>query len=87
MAKSLVYAGLMVGPVMKSMTLNGQWQGYFDQGVEELFFTAPLHKVVELETAADYYDSDVILISMLSEVPDAMGTHAVLSDDGFTVLR
>ncbi|MGB2533404.1 MAG: hypothetical protein ACPH95_06075, partial [Porticoccaceae bacterium] len=20
--------------------LNGQWQGYFDQGVEELFFTA-----------------------------------------------
>ena len=36
--------------------LNGQWQGYFDQGVDELFFTAPLHKVVELETAADYYD-------------------------------
>ena len=65
--------------------LNGQWQGYFDQGVEELFFTAPLHKVVELETAADYYDyqceseQDVI-----QEVPDTIGTHAVLSDDGFS---
>ena len=29
--------------------LNGQWQGYYDQGVDELFFAAPLHKVVELE--------------------------------------
>ena len=36
--------------------LNGQWQGYYDQGVDELFFAAPLHKVVELETAADYYE-------------------------------
>ena len=36
--------------------LNGQWQGYYDQGVDQLFFNAPLHKVVELETAADYYD-------------------------------
>ncbi|MGC6480678.1 MAG: hypothetical protein ACON4S_00430 [Porticoccaceae bacterium] len=67
--------------------LNGQWQGYFDQGVEELFFTAPLHKVVELETAADYYDyqcdseQDVI-----QEVPDTIGTHAVLSDDGFSTI-
>ena len=64
--------------------LNGQWQGYFDQGVEELFFSAPLHKVVELETAADYYEyqcdneQDVI-----QEVPDSIGTHAVLSDDNF----
>ena len=64
--------------------LNGQWQGYFDQGVDELFFTAPLHKVVELETAADYYDyqcdseQDVI-----QEVPDTIGTHAVLSADKF----
>ena len=64
--------------------LNGQWQGYYDQGVDELFFTAPLHKVVELETAADYYeyqcnsDHDII-----QEMPDTIGTHAVLSEDGF----
>jgi hypothetical protein len=55
--------------------------------VDELFFTAPLHKVVELETAADYYDyqcdseQDVI-----QEVPDTIGTHAVLSDDGFATI-
>lgn len=64
--------------------LNGQWQGYYDQGVDELFFAAPLHKVVELETAADYYeyqcDSDREIIQ---EVPDSIGTHAVLSADGF----
>lgn len=36
--------------------LNGQWEGYYDQGVDEVFFAAPLHKVVELETAADYYE-------------------------------
>jgi hypothetical protein len=64
--------------------LNGQWQGYYDQGVDELFFTAPLHKVVELETAADYYEyqcqseQDII-----QEMPDTIGTHAVLSEDGF----
>jgi len=64
--------------------LNGQWQGYYDQGVDELFFTAPLHKVIELETAADYYeyqcDSEQDIIQ---EVPDTIGTHAVLSGDGF----
>ena len=64
--------------------LNGQWQGYYDQGVDELFFAAPLHKVVELETAADYYeyqcDSEREIIQ---EVPDSIGTHAVLSTDGF----
>ena len=64
--------------------LNGQWQGYYDQGVDQLFFNAPLHKVVELETAADYYDyqcdSDKDIIQ---EIPDSIGTHAVLSEDSF----
>ena len=64
--------------------LNGQWEGYYDQGVDELFFAAPLHKVVELETAADYYeyqsDNDREIIQ---EIPDTIGTHAVLSTDGF----
>ena len=64
--------------------LNGQWQGYYDQGVDQLFFNAPLHKVVELETAADYYDyqcdSDEEIIQ---EIPDSIGTHAVLSADSF----
>ena len=60
--------------------LNGQWQGYYDEGVDELFYSAPLHKIVELETAADYYeyqcDSE---LEIIQEIPDTIGTHAVLS--------
>ncbi|MBT5388649.1 MAG: hypothetical protein HN817_09475 [Porticoccaceae bacterium] len=64
--------------------LNGQWQGYYDQGVDELFFAAPLHKVVELETAADYYEYQCDSgQEVIQEVPDGIGTHAVLSADGF----
>ncbi|MGB1867924.1 MAG: hypothetical protein ACPH64_03560 [Porticoccaceae bacterium] len=64
--------------------LNGQWQGYYDQGVDELFFAAPLHKVVELETAADYYEYQCENgREIIQEVPDTIGTHAVLSADGF----
>ncbi|MEJ2415514.1 MAG: hypothetical protein P8Y45_00970 [Exilibacterium sp.] len=67
--------------------LNGQWEGYYDSGIDEVFYDAPIHKVVELETAAEYYEfqcedpSDVI-----QEVPDTIGTHAVLSDNGFHTL-
>ena len=65
--------------------LNGQWQGYYDQGVDELFFAAPLHKVVELETAADYYEYQCETgREIIQEVPDTIGTHAVLSADGFS---
>ena len=61
--------------------LNGQWEGDYDQGVDEVFFAAPLHKVVELETAADYYvfqynESP----SIVQESPDTIGTHAALSE-------
>lgn len=64
--------------------LNGQWQGYYDQGVDKLFFTAPLHKVVELETAADYYEYQCESEQeVIQEIPDTIGTHAVLSEDGF----
>lgn len=67
--------------------LNGQWEGYYDPGIDEVFFDAPIHKIVELETAAEYYElqcedsTDVI-----QEVPDTIGTHAVLSDNGFRSL-
>jgi hypothetical protein len=64
--------------------LNGQWEGYYDQGVDELFFAAPLHKVVELETAADYYEYQCDTgREVIQEIPDTIGTHAVLSTDGF----
>lgn len=67
--------------------LNGRWEGYFDPGIDDIFDEAPIHKVVELETAAEYYEyesenpEDII-----QEVPDTIGTHAILSDDGFQSL-
>ena len=62
-------------------TLNGHWEGYYDQGVDEVFFAAPLHKVVELETAADYYEfQHDESPSIVQEIPDTIGTHAALSE-------
>ncbi|WP_041522626.1 hypothetical protein [Gilvimarinus agarilyticus] len=61
--------------------LNGQWEGYYDAGIDEVFFDAPMHKIIELETAAEYYelecenDDDVV-----QELPDTIGTHAVLAN-------
>ncbi len=62
--------------------LNGSWEGYRDPGIDDIFYDAPRHKVVELQLAADYYkfvpgaDDEVV-----QEVPDMIGTHAVLSTD------
>lgn len=67
--------------------LNGHWEGYYDPGIDDVFEEPPIHKVVELETAADYYEyqcenpDDII-----QEVPDTIGTHAILSSDGFQSL-
>ena len=64
--------------------LNGRWEGYYDPGIDEIFNEPPIHKVVELESAAEYYEyqcddpEDII-----QEIPDAIGTHAILSGDGF----
>lgn len=60
--------------------LEGQFEGYYDPGIDEAFFDAPIHKVVELETAAEYYEfksenpQDIV-----QEIPDTIGTHAVFN--------
>ena len=61
--------------------LHGRWEGYYDPGVDEIFFEPPMHKVIELETAAEYFDyicedPDEVI----QELPDTLGTHAVFSD-------
>lgn len=67
--------------------LNGNWEGYYDPGIDELFFEPPIHKVVELETAAEYYEYECENgDEIIQEVPDTIGTHAVLSDSGFKSL-
>lgn len=68
--------------------LNGKWEGYFDPGIEDIFYEAPLHKVIELETAAEYYelicDSDTDIVQ---ELPDTIGTHAIFSSEGFQNIK
>lgn len=67
--------------------LNGKWEGYYDPGIDELFFEPPLHKVLELESAAEYYEFDYEAEEdIIQEIPDTLGTHAVLSTDGFKTL-
>jgi hypothetical protein len=64
--------------------LNGRWEGYRDPGLEDIFYVAPTHKVVELETASDYYDYDIEDdAEVIQEIPDTIGTHAVLTSNGF----
>jgi len=64
--------------------LNGKWEGYYDPGIDEIFFDPPIHKIVELESAAEYYEMDWESDEdIVQEIPDTIGTHAVLSSDGF----
>ena len=64
--------------------LNGHWEGYRDPYTEEIFFAPPSHKIIELETAADYYGIENLpASSTLQEIPDVIGTHAVFTDNGF----
>jgi len=64
--------------------LNGRWEGYRDPGIDEIFYTAPAHKSLELQTSLEYYDYDIELpTDIIQEIPDIIGTHAVLTQDGF----
>jgi len=67
--------------------LNGMWEGYYDPGIDEIFFEAPIHKIVELESAAEYYEIECEdEQEIIQEIPDTIGTHAVMSNDGFRSL-
>lgn len=64
--------------------LNGSWEGYYDPGIEQVFYEAPDHKIIELESAANYYEFQCENeIDIIQEVPDTIGTHAVFTEDGF----
>lgn len=64
--------------------LNGHWEGYYDSAINRVFYDAPQHKRVELEAAAEYFDyDDCIAEDILQELPDTLGTHAVLTHNGF----
>lgn len=68
--------------------LNGHWEGYRDPGIEDIFFTPPTHKIIELETAAEYYEYQCEAADdIIQEIPDIIGTHAVLTSDGFKTFK
>ncbi len=60
--------------------LEGQFEGFYDPGIDEVFFEAPIHKIVELETAAEYYEYESEdPNAVVQEIPDTIGTHAVFN--------
>lgn len=60
--------------------LEGQFEGYYDPGIDESFLEAPVHKVVELETSAEYYEFESPNAhDVVQEIPDTIGTHAVFN--------
>jgi hypothetical protein len=68
--------------------LNGCWEGYYDPDIDNVFYDAPMHKVIELETSLAYFETHLVEDenAILQEIPDNVGTHAMLmGDDGKTL--
>ncbi len=64
--------------------LNGHWEGYFDSTHDQAFFEPPSYKIAELDSASDYYKTDNDDKNLIiQEIPDNIGTHAVLTEDHF----
>jgi hypothetical protein len=60
--------------------LEGRFEGYYDPGIDEIFYDAPDHKIIELETSASYYQFHCSHSEeVIQEIPDNIGTHAVLT--------
>lgn len=61
--------------------VHGHWEGYYDPGIDEIFTEPPMHKVIELETASEYFNYQCETPDeIVQELPDTLGTHAVFSD-------
>lgn len=59
---------------------DGRWEGYYDKNSGEIFYEPPIHKVLELETAVNYFNhDDCCAEDILQEIPDTIGTHAMLN--------
>jgi len=77
--------------------LNGRWEGYRNPKNNTIFYEAPEHKVAELESSATFYSEEDHQGSnyptdptqhhhtreVIQEIPDVIGTHAVLTQNGF----
>ena len=52
---------------------------FYNPYTETLFFEPPEHKIVELDAAYEFFNSDS---DQLQEFPDTIGTHALLIKPG-----
>ncbi|PJE80593.1 hypothetical protein CI610_00415 [invertebrate metagenome] len=67
--------------------LNGHWEGYYDNHNKRVFFDAPMHKAMELKAALKQYPiEETENQSVYQEIPDPIGTHAVLTENNFKTL-
>lgn len=68
--------------------LNGYWAGYRNPKTEDIFYEPPKHKVVELETAAEYFSGqEALSAEWIQEIPDSLGTHALFTPDDFHTIQ
>lgn len=59
--------------------LHGCWEGYYDPDIDHVFYDAPMHKVLELETSLAYFeDNNKAEQDVVQQLPDNIGTHAML---------
>ena len=61
--------------------LNGTWRGYRNPVNGKVFFDAPQHKFNELRCAVRYFAPIPRHDSIIQEIPDNIGTHAIFSKD------
>lgn len=65
---------------------HGHFEGYYDPETDSIFFEAPMHKIVELETSLAYFEQEEVQTDadkVIQRIPDNIGTHAIAicSDD------
>lgn len=59
----------------------GLWEGYYDPHKDDIFYEAPMHKALELETAVEFFgDEPETELYKVQEIADTIGTHALLID-------
>ncbi|MDF1822887.1 MAG: hypothetical protein P1U64_15010 [Alcanivoracaceae bacterium] len=63
--------------------LNGRWEGYRLPESQYMFEDAPAHKCTELQAAHEFFGDSAADTSVVQEIPDTIGTHAVFTEDGF----
>lgn len=59
---------------------SGYFHGYYDAALDDIFDEAPLHKALELEASANFFEEHQLNTKsdVLQEIPDHIGTHALL---------